>query len=109
MRCHVRVNSALPSPHAGETENISRWGVLVRLTSASAIGARLRQGDFVEASFELPARRDEMRRALYCRGKTVWWRVDGDDLLLGLAVDHMQFRDLPGIHGRGAAQEPLVM
>ncbi len=93
----------------GETENMSRKGVLIRLAGCSAIAARLHQGDFIEADLELPSQRQDCPRALHCRGAAVWWEVRGSDLLVGLEVAYMRFRNMPGRPVNDGTHETLVM
>lgn len=93
----------------GCTENMSRKGVLVRLSGEAQRAGQLQPGDFIETDVELPTRLGSARRSLYCWGVAVWWREVEGDLLLALALEHLRFRDLPRNCINVKAASALVM
>ena len=96
LRSHVIVNGHENWHDVGATENISRTGVLCRLPAGTNLLECLTLGQFVETDIELPWEPGSPRRSLYCRGVVTWVSKDeNEEVLFGLALNQMEFRDLP--------------
>jgi hypothetical protein len=97
LRCHVKIGENNHEISLGQTENISRTGLMMRLANTGpSFAPAIDLGQYLEAYVELPRSQAQPPRSLCCKSTVVWLRTDeSGDLLLGLSVLQMTFRDLP--------------
>jgi PilZ domain len=81
------------SPCDGVIENLSRNGLLVRINGMLSNGLPA-TGDFMTVDILLPARRSFVQKSLRCRGKVARISATEGVARIGLAIEHMTFRNL---------------
>ncbi len=92
LRCHLTSSLTWPRPVTGETENISRTGILLNCQTP-AEARSFAAGDLVTVEIELPANHGFGQKCIHCQGTVV--RVDekGTRTAVALRVNYMQFRE----------------
>jgi c-di-GMP-binding flagellar brake protein YcgR len=93
LKCHMAASGAPGNSFVGETQNISRSGILMLWQGRNGC-APPQTGDLLTLDIELPAHHDFSRKCIHCQGTVV--RVtaaDGDTARVALSVNYMKFRE----------------